>query len=196
MTFPKNQFLIEGFGEPFRLDVTSNRGGFFVHVRHGIIAKELPARYDFPNDVQVIPIEPSIRKQKWLLLPMYLPASQDQKYFVDAISVIIDKYLTKLESSTLIGDFNMEPNDSNMVTLTRDHNLCNLITGKTCFKSQHGRCIDLILTNKNRSLMKSQSFETGFSDHHHLIYTILKATFTKVIPKKIRNTKTSTKNIF
>ena len=33
--------------------------------------------------------------------------------------------------------------------------------------------------------MKSQSFETGFSDHHHLIYTILKSTFTKVGPKKI-----------
>ena len=66
----------------------------------------------------------------------------------------------------------MEPNDSNMITLTRDH---NLYKGKTCFKSQHGRCIDLILTNKKHSFMKSESFETGFSDHHHLIYTILKS---------------------
>ena len=61
----------------------------------------------------------------------------------------------------------MEPNDSNMVTLTRDQNLYNLIKEKTCFKSQHGRCIDVILTNKKHSFMKSQSFETGFSDHHH-----------------------------
>ncbi len=183
-TFPKNQFLIEGFGEPFRLDVASNRGGLLVYIKHGIIAKELPVM-NFPNDIQVIPIELSIRKQKWLLLPIYRPPSQDQKYFVDAISVIIDKYSAKLENVIVIGDFNMEPNDSNMVTLTRDHNLYNLIKGKTCFKSQHGRCIDLILTNKKHSFMKSQSFETGFSDHHHLIYTILKSTFTKVSPKKV-----------
>ena len=79
----------------------------------------------------------------------------------------------------------MEPNDSNMATLTRDHNLYNLIKGKTCFKSQHGGCTDLILTNKKHSFMKSQSFETGFSDHYHLIHTILTSTFTKVSPKKV-----------
>ena len=128
-TFPKNQFLIKGFGEPFRLDVTSNRGGLLDYVRHGIIAKELPVT-NFPNDIQVIPIELSIRKQKWLLLPIYRPPSQDQKYFVDAISVIIDKYSAKLEYVTLIGDFNMEPNDSNLVTLTRDYNLYNRIKKK------------------------------------------------------------------
>ena len=34
--------------------------------------------------------------------------------------------------------------------------------------------------------MKNQSFETGFSDHHHLIYTILKSTFVKLPLKIIR----------
>ena len=33
--------------------------------------------------------------------------------------------------------------------------------------------------------MQSKSFETGFSDHHHMIYTILKTTFIKLHPKKI-----------
>ena len=46
--------------------------------------------------------------------------------------------------------------------------------------------------------MKSQSTETGFSDHDHVTYTILKSTFTKVSPKKVarREYKTSTKNNF
>ena len=34
--------------------------------------------------------------------------------------------------------------------------------------------------------MKSQSFETGLSDHHHLIYTILKSTLVKLPPRNIR----------
>jgi len=33
---------------------------------------------------------------------------------------------------------------------------------------------------------KSQSFEVGFSDHHHLIYTLPKSTFAKLPPKIIR----------
>ena len=33
--------------------------------------------------------------------------------------------------------------------------------------------------------MMTQSFEAGFSDHHHLIYTILKSTYNKAPPKKL-----------
>ena len=43
-----------------------------------------------------------------------------------------------------------------------------------------------MLTNKKQSFIKSQSFETGFSDHHHLIYTILKSNFVKLPTKIIR----------
>ena len=32
---------------------------------------------------------------------------------------------------------------------------------------------------------KSQTFETGESDHHHMIYTMMKATFVKLPPKKL-----------
>ena len=32
--------------------------------------------------------------------------------------------------------------------------------------------------------MKTNSFETGLSDHHHMIYTILKTKFEKFKPKK------------
>ena len=61
-----------------------------------------------------------------------------------------------------------------------------LYKGATCFKTIKGRPIDLMLTNKKHSFMKSQSFETGFSDHHHLVYTILKSTYVKLPSKTIR----------
>ena len=51
--------------------------------------------------------------------------------------------------------------------------LINLIKGNTCFKGQ-GSCIDLILTNRRFSFKHSNSYETGASDHHHLIYSMLK----------------------
>ena len=33
--------------------------------------------------------------------------------------------------------------------------------------------------------MKTNSFETGLSDHHHMIYTILKTRFENFEPKKL-----------
>ena len=94
----------------------------------------------------------------------------------------------------------MEPNNQHLRSLLEKDDLINIIKGATCFKSSRGRCIDLILTNKRHSLMKTQSFETRFSDHHHrpchhLIYTIfkkgLKTTYRKVPPIKLvyRNSK-------
>ena len=44
-------------------------------------------------------------------------------------------------------------------------------------------CIDLISTNGKYSFKFPTTFETGLSDHHHLIYSILKTTFQKEEPK-------------
>ena len=63
--------------------------------------------------------------------------------------------------------------------------LLSLIHKPTCFKKVEGRCIDLFLTNKWRSFQKSNSFETGISDHHHLIYTILKSAYKRARPQII-----------
>ena len=53
----------------------------------------------------------------------------------------------------------------------------------TRFKTPGGRCIDLILTNRKFNFQKSISLEIGVSDHHHLIYTILKTKAVHVTPK-------------
>ena len=79
----------------------------------------------------------------------------------------------------------MEVNDKALIPFIEAYELYSLIKGPTCFKSKKGRCIDLMLANRN-TLMKSQSFETGFSDHHYLQYTILKTTFIRLPPKIVK----------
>ena len=54
----------------------------------------------------------------------------------------------------------------------------------TCVKYDGGSCIDLLITNLKFLFMKTNSFETGLSDHDHMIYTILKTKFEKFEPKK------------
>ena len=72
----------------------------------------------------------------------------------------------------------MEPSDSLLNAFMQSHNLFNLIKSNTCFK-ENGSCIDLILTNRKFCVKNSSTFEARPSDHHHLIYSVLKTTFKK-----------------
>ena len=72
-----------------------------------------------------------------------------------------------------------------MKDFLQEHTFYNMMKQNTCFKGDGGSCIDLLITNSKFSFMKANSFETGLSDHHHMIYTILKTKFEKFEPKKL-----------
>ena len=177
--------------------MSSDRDGLFVCLKDRIISKQL-SKENISNEIQVIPIELNIRQQKWLLLPIYKPLSQDPVLFSSEISKLIDSNLSSCENIVILGDFSMEPEDPKMTPLIEDYSLHYLFRKPTCYKTKNGRCIDLILTNKEHSFLMDRSFETGFSDHYHLIYTILKSTYTKVPQKKsdFENIRSSLKNSF
>ena len=70
----------------------------------------------------------------------------------------------------------MEPNCPALTSFMQSFNLFNLIKTNTCFKGK-GSCIDLILTNRKYCFNHSSTFETGLTDHHHLVYSMLKTCF-------------------
>ena len=57
---------------------------------------------------------------------------------------MIELYSKKYKNVIIAGDFNMEPNDTDMQYFLDNLELYNLIKGKTCFKSTQGSCIDLV----------------------------------------------------
>ena len=61
--------------------------------------------------------------------------------------------------------------------------LSNLIKDPTCFTSANGYTIDLFLMTNKHLFQKTNSFETGISDHHRLIATVLKTTYKRFPPK-------------
>ena len=85
----------------------------------------------------------------------------------------------------IMGDFNIDAENDFLSEFLESHTLHNHVNFKTCFKSPEGSCIDLILSNKKQSLQHTGSFDTGLSDYHHLIYTFLKSTYVKILPKEI-----------
>ena len=53
-----------------------------------------------------------------------------------------------------------------MKTFLNQHKCKNIIKSKTCYKSQEGSCIDLIITSRHSLHQFSHAFETGISDYH------------------------------
>ena len=76
----------------------------------------------------------------------------------------------------------MEPNNLMFKSFLDINNFKNLIKNNTCFKGKWSS-IDLILTNRKYSFKYTSSYETGLSDHHHMIYTMLKSPFINIKPK-------------
>lgn len=183
LSFPTAKFMIDGYKKPYRHDVSDSSGGLLTYVNKNIPSRPLTS-FKLPDDMEVLVIELNLRKQKWLVLSVYRnPTTQNLKYFIDNLTLVIDYYSNIYENIVILGDFNTTPCDTEVSSFMSEHGLYSLINEPTCFKSVGGRCIDLILTNKKHSFQKSTSFETGVSDHHHMIYTMLKLTFEFLPPK-------------
>ena len=96
----------------------------------------------------------------------------------------MDFYSQDYDNKVILGDFNLEPSNPNIVLFMKNQDLFNLVKNNTCFKGE-GSCIDLILTNRKYSFKNTYSFETGLNDHHRLIYFVMKTTFKSEEPKKL-----------
>ena len=171
-------------------------GGLLVYLKDDIPSRLLSG-FTLPLGFQIVPIELNLRKLKWLVISIYKPPSLNLDTFLHCLSNVLDFY-SQYDRVLIMGDFNSKPENTSLSNFLSDHKLFNHMHQKTCWKSTEGTCIDLILSNQKFSLQKTGTLETGLSDHHSLIYTILKTTFDKLSPKKMsyRCYKNFTEEIF
>ena len=106
---------------------------------------------------------------------------------LNEIYIILNKTLGKYDNILLARYLNTDElktgsDSSNHLSDAKDvFNLINLVKKPTCFKSQAGTLIDLMLTNRPRSFLKSQNFEIGLSDCGNLL--VFKSLFQKTSEK-------------
>ena len=115
------------------------------------------------------------------------------------IYIINNLYSSNYESIILVGDFNSEINDNSMNDFCESYNLRSLIRESTCYKNpENPSCIDLFLTNSPNSFQNSGVVETGLSDFHRMIVTVMKTSFQRLLPKirHYRNYSNYDNNIF
>ena len=175
--FPNQQFKISGYTMS-RRDRNKHGGGIMFYISKSIPCKTVNVE-GLPDDCEVTLIELSIKSWKWLCIGLYKPPSQNEKYFLDNLSLALTKMTCEYENVALIGDFNLTVENKNLEVFMNAFDLECLIKKPTCFQSTSLSCIDLVLTNKKEFFKNSNFIEVGTSDHHSLIVTALRRQLVK-----------------
>ena len=179
-SFPMGEFEIEGYSTPIRLDRNCHGSGIILCVRSDLPCKEL---HKLPNNVEGIFAELTIRKTKWFLVAGYNNKKENIANFSSHLSTGIAKYLCNYENLMILVEFNISMSNDNMNNFCETYDLKNLINELTCYKNATNPSpIDVILTNKPRCLHNSMATETGLSDHHKIVLTVLKSYCKKIEP--------------
>ena len=96
------------------------------------------------------------------------------------LSKSTDLYLTKYDQLLFLGDFNAVVEDSSLKNFCSSYNLTSMINRPTYFKTpEKPSCMDLILTKCLTSLPNFCAIDTGLSDFHKLVATVMKTTYKK-----------------
>ena len=102
---------------------------------------------------------------------------------LNGINQAIEFYSKTYGKILIPGDFNAQVSYEMLDTFWSIWNLKSLAKEPTCFKNPNNpSCIDLFLTNTVRSFQETQVFQTGLSDFHKLVVTVLNSTFPKSPP--------------
>ena len=182
-SFPSSQFSLDGYSVPFRFDRNGNGGGILLYIRDDLPSKLLSIN----KNIEGFFVEINLRnKKKSLLNCLYNPMKMQISNHLAELSKNTDLYLTKYDKILFFGDFNAGVEDSSVKNFCSSYNLTSMINRPTSYKNpEKPSCIDLILTNCPRNFQNSCAIETGLSDFHKLVVTVMKTTYKKSQPKII-----------
>ena len=150
-----------------------------------------------PPSQEIICLEITIDKRRWLNYSFYrFESFSDLTTFLEELKKSTDKAINKYTNIILIGGINVEMSDRDNTHTNYGHvqelsdvfNFTNLIKLTTCFTptTTYPCLIDIIQTNQPRSFQSSVAIETGLSDHHKMILTVLKCHFVRLQPTTIQ----------
>ena len=160
-SFPSAQFTLEGYHTPCRLDKNNKTGGILVYVKSSIPLSCLSFE-ELCISIQAIPFEINLRKEKWLVISIYRPPSQNSEYFLKSLTKIIDYFANTDDNHLILCDFNLEPTYSALMGFLDSNSVTNLI-----------------LTNRKFT----STYEMGISGHHYMRYIHIQSSFQNTEPK-------------
>ena len=71
-TFPDAQFIHEGYSKPHRKDRKLGAGGLLMYINENIPSRKL-IEHILPDDIEILCTEINLKKEKWVMMGIYLP---------------------------------------------------------------------------------------------------------------------------
>ena len=125
-------------------------------------------------------------EKKWLISCSYNPKKTSLSNHIAALSKSLDLFTTKYEHLFFLADFNAGMEDSSIKIFCNNYNLTSMINKPTCYENpDKPTCTDLTLTNCAGYFQNSCVIETGLSDFHTMIATVMKTSYRKIEPMVI-----------
>ena len=100
-TFPHQKFKIHGY-KMYRRYRNKHDSGVLCYVNENIPCKIVNVE-GVPDDCEIILIEFSIKTRKCLCIGLYKPPSQNDSYFLDNLSLILNKLACHFDNFLLMG---------------------------------------------------------------------------------------------
>ena len=153
-----------------------------LYVKEDIQVKLLSVE---PLPTKCLFVEINLWKRKWLICCSYNLDKDNISNHLQLIREKLDLYSLNYESIILFVYFNSEINDKCMNNFYESYNLSRFIRESTCYKNpENPSCLGLFLTNSPNSFQNSSVVETGLSDFHGMIVTVMKNSFQRLPPKR------------
>ena len=131
--------------------------------------------------VEGLYVEVKLRKQKWLISCSYNPNKSMISQHMEALDKNMDLYSSNYENFIFLVNFNAGMEHSALKDFCNLYSLTSLISKPICWKNPSKlTCIDLFLTNRSKFFENTNVTETGLSDFHKMVVTIMKPTFHKL----------------
>ena len=112
-SFPTEQFMLDGYSKPYRLDRNRYGGGVIIYVREDIPSKLL-SKHTFTKNVEGIFVEINLRKTKLLFFSGYRSDHKDyglcKEDYLEQLSFALDKY-SSYDKILIAGDLNTDADE-------------------------------------------------------------------------------------
>ena len=91
----------------------NKHGGGALYVNENVPHKMVSVK-GVSDDCEIILIESSIKTRKWLFIGLHKPPSQNDKHFLDNLSLILNTLTRPFDNIILMGDFNLTTENKNL----------------------------------------------------------------------------------
>ena len=83
-SFPTVQFRVANYHTPYRSDIRNKSGDILAYIRSNVPTRQ--QNYgNLCKPIQVVPFEINLRKEKWLMISIYRPPSQNSECFLNSL---------------------------------------------------------------------------------------------------------------